>query len=270
MQISNNPAGRLHALLREGQSKPKDKPASEIWAEILDVPKEDTGLLLRRVGHVLSLPSSVKEAMSYVDDLDHNIYLRWLSRVEASFSILNFQMAWKQFIERFDGEIMYGIEICSDRLSRERPEKTADQTLLENLLAKVNELLDDLDNTELDANVWFYIYDHLIKIKEAIEEYKIRGIKPLEAVFEQTVGGVVLSPELYQNSQKTPSGKRFWEVMGYLAIVVTITASSIQIGKDVVSILPPPEADEKNIIEQPKDPNNKKPSNLEPGKIIKT
>lgn len=270
MEISNNPAGRLHALLREGQRKPKDKPASEIWADILEVPKDETGLLLRRVGHVLSLPSSVKEAMSYIDDLDHNVYLRWLSRVETSFSILNFQMAWKQFIERFDGEIMYGIEICSDRLSRERPEKTADETSRANLLEKVNELLADLDNTELDANVWFYIYDHLIKIKEAIEEYKIRGIKPLETVFEQTIGGVVLSPELYQNSQKTPSGKRFWEVMGYLAIVVTITASSIQIGKDVVSILPPPETDKNNIIEQSKESDNENPSNSDSGETIET
>lgn len=100
---------------------------------------------MRRVGHVLSLPSSIKEAMSYVDDIDRDIYLRWLPRVETSFSILNFQMAWRKFIERFDGEIMYGIEICSDRLSRERPEKIADEKLLSNLLEKVNQLLSELD-----------------------------------------------------------------------------------------------------------------------------
>jgi len=266
MEISNNPAGRLHALLNEGKNKQMDKQASEIWSEILNVPKEDTGLLLRRVGHVLSLPSSVKEAMSYIEDLDHNIYLRWLSSVEASFSILNFQMQWKQFITRFDGEVMYGIEICSDRLSRERPEKTADENNLENLLEKVNELLTELDGTDLDANVWFYIYDHLIKIKEAIEEYKIRGIKPLEAVFEQTIGGLVLTPEIYQKSKDTNSGKRFWEVMGYLAIVVTITASSIQIGKDVVSLLPKPETvdikkDTKEVVQQ---------SDTTDGEIIET
>jgi hypothetical protein len=261
MENSNNPAGRLHALLHEGQSKQKNKAASEILAEILEIPKEDTGLLLRRVGHVLSLPSSVKEAMSYIDDLDNNIYLRWLPRVETSFTTLNFQVPWKQFIDRFDGEIMYGIEICSDRLSKERPEKTTDEKSLVNLLGKVNELLSELNNTELDGNVWFYIYDHLIKIKEAIEEYKIRGIKPLEAVFEQAVGGVVLSPELYKNSQKSPNGKRFWEVMGHLAIVVTITAGSIQIGKEIVSILSPPQADDQSVIEHPKVSNEGNSSN---------
>jgi hypothetical protein len=42
--------------------------------------------------------------------------------------------------------------------------------------------------------------------------------------------------------------------MGYLALIVTITVGSVQIGKDVVSLLPPSEtenkANEKNISEQ--------------------
>ena len=255
MKTSNNPAGRLHSLLVAGQAKSlRGKPVSEIWAKILEVSHEDTGLLLRRVGHIMSLPSNIKEAMSYIDDLDHSIYLRWLPQVESSFSILNFQMPWQDFIDRFNGEIMYGIEICSDRLSRERPEKTANEELLAGLSEKVNGLLSELDSTELSDNAWLYIHDHLVRIKEAIEEYRIRGIKPLESAFQQAVGGVVLSPEIYQESQRTQKGKRFWEIMGYLALVVTITVGSIQIGKDVVSILPSPEtedkANEKNIIEQ--------------------
>lgn len=264
MAVSNNPAGRLHALLSEGKSKQKDKRASEIWAELLNVPKEDTGLLLRRVGHVMTLPSRIKEAMSYVDDLDHSIYLRWLPRVESSFSILNFQMAWKQFIERFDGEVMYGIEICSDRLSRDRPEKVVDESRLESLYGKVNALLGELESIDLEPGTWFFIYDNLVKIKEAIEEYKVQGIKPLEAVFEQTIGEVVLMPEKYQRSQKSEEGRKFWEVMGYLAIVVTITAGTIQIGKDAVSILPPPDEES---TEQPENEKNDAPESSDSEEI---
>jgi len=249
MEVNNNPAGRLHALLSEGQRKPKNKPASEIWAELLDVPKDDTGLLLQRVGCILSLPSNIKEAMSYIDNSENNIYLRWLPRVEVSFSILTFQLPWKQFIERFDGEIMYGIEICSDKLSKERPEKVVDEALLANLLDKVNALLLELDTITLDKSICLYIHNHLIQIKEAIEEYRIRGIKPLEAVFEQAIGSVSLAPEMYQEGKKTTSGTKFWEVMGHLAIVLAVTSSSIQIGKDIVSILPPPEI-ESNISGQ--------------------
>ena len=218
MKTSNNPAGRLHSLLVEGKGQGwQDKSISKVWAKILEVPYEDKGLLLRRVGQVMALPSSIKEAMSHIDDIDHNMYLRWLPQVESSFSTLNFDMQWKNFIGRFDGEIMYGIEICSDRLSRERPEKTVNEEHLASLSEKVNELLSELDRTELSGNAWLYIHDHLVRVKEAIEEYRIRGIKPLESALHEVVGSVVLSPEIYQESQRTQKGKRFWEIMGKLA-----------------------------------------------------
>ena len=208
----------------------------------------------------MALPSSIKEAMSYIDNIDHDIYLRWLPQVEASFSSVNFDAQWRHFIDRFDGEIMYGIEICAERLSRERPEKTANEELLAGLSEKVNELLSELDTAELSANAWLYIHDHLVRTKEAIEEYRIRGIKPLEEAFQQSVGGVVLSPEIYKETQRTQKGKRFWEIMGRLAIVVSLTVGSVQIGKDIVSLLPPPEteekANEKNITGQSDSVNN--------------
>ncbi len=236
-------------MLRAGQQLPKDKPASESWAQLLDVPKEDTGLLLRRIGHVMTLPAAIKVAMSNIEDLDHRVYLKWLPRVVASFGVLNFQMQWKQFIDRFYGEVMYGMEICSDRLSREIPEKTADEKLISNLLEKVNEMLSEVEKSGHEGSTWVFIRDHLIQIKEAIEEYKIRGIKPLEAAFENTVGAVVLKPEIYKESQKTEMGKRFWQIMGYLTLVVTITVGTIQIGKDVVSILPPPDTNKSDLDE---------------------
>lgn len=255
MKTSNNPAGRLHSLLMEGKEQSQqDRSISTVWAEILEVPPDDKGLLLRRVGQVMALPSSIKEAMSYIDDIDHSIYMRWLPEVEASFSILNFGMQWKNFIDRFNGEIMFGIEVCSEMLSRERPEKTANEELLADLSEKVNELLSEIDSADLSGNVWLYIRDHLVRVKEAIEEYRIRGIEPLESAFQQAVGGVVSSPEIYKETRRTQKGKRFWEIMGRLALVVAITVGSVQIGKDVVSFLPPPEAEdkanEKNISEQ--------------------
>ncbi len=90
--------------------------------------------------------------------------------------------------------------------------------------------------------------DHLVKIKEAIEEYKIRGIKPLEIVFEQAIGRVVLTPGIYQESTKTPNGKGFWEIMGYLAVIVTILSGSIKIGKDIVLILPTSETENNSKV----------------------
>lgn len=237
MTVNNNPAGRLHTLLQLGKVKEGNRQIGDVWSEILNVPNQDNSLLLRRLGQVMTLPSSIKQAMAFVEGVDHNIYLRWLSAVEAAFKELNFNHGWSRFINQINGEVMLGIEICSDQLSRFRPEKTIDENQLEELLKKVNDLLAQLESTDLKPDSWFFIYDNLTRVKEAIETYKIMGIKPLEVVVEQTIGEVNLNPEKYYESKTADGGKGFWEIMVRLLLLIDITAQSIQIGKEVVPLI---------------------------------
>ncbi len=234
----NNPAGRLLNIVNAGKQKPGEKQAAEIWADLLSVPIQDKSLLLRRVGHVMALPFQIRERFEDLVNLDQKIYLKWLPNVEVSFSMLNFKIAWKQFIERFDPSIMYGMEICSDLLSRESPEQTAEENLLADLKNIVEELLQSIESEELAPDLRVFIYEHLIKIKYSIEEYQIQGITPLKEEFQSIVGSVTLNPELYKKSQDTKLGRKFWEAMGKLALVVTVTVGVIQIGKDTISLLP--------------------------------
>lgn len=115
---TNNPANRLLGLIHEGQRQKKDQQAGNAWARILDVPIENKSLLLMRLGHVMGLPATIKSEIERVEGINRELHLKWLPSVEASFSILNLQIAWKQFIERFNTETLYGIEVCGDVLSR--------------------------------------------------------------------------------------------------------------------------------------------------------
>ena len=74
--------------------------------------------------------------------------------------------------------------------------------------------------------------------------------------------------------ERAQKGKRFWEIMGYPAVVVTITVGSIQIDKDVVFILPSPEtedkANDKNIIGQSDRVNKNEGKGSSPSEAIET
>ena len=238
MTETNNPAGRLLNIINAGKKAPGDKQAAEIWAELLTVPISDNSLLLRRVGYVMALPSQIREQFEELNNLDKKIYLKWLPSVEASFSILNFQMPWKQFIERFDGSVIYGMEICSDLLSRERPEKVAEEDLLSELKNAVDELISKSNSEEIEIDLRKILYGHLLRIKLAIEEYQIRGIVPLEEEFHTVLGEVVLNPDIYKESKRSGFGRKFWDTMGKLALVVTVTVGAIQIGHETISLLP--------------------------------
>ncbi|WP_020162043.1 hypothetical protein [Cycloclasticus pugetii] len=238
MDELNNPAGRLLAIIKEGGSHGKDEQCIKVWSTLLKVPLQETPVLLQRIGHVMSLPDRIAEAIYSISDVNHDIYLKWHSRVMAGVQMTNFQNPWKSFIDRFDAEIMYGIEICADTLSRSCPEKVIPQSTLNELLSKIAELQKEFSEHDLPPNLAQFICQQLEEIKQAINEYPYLGTKPLEAALEKSIGKIVVCPQIYKNCQKSTYGKKFWEFMGYLAISVTITTGAIQIGKDVVNLLP--------------------------------
>jgi len=256
METLNNPAARFHSLLRIGQSQKKEEQCAKVWGNILNVPIGDSPLLLRRIGHVMELPSLIATEIRDLPNVNHDIYLKWLPRVNASIGMMNFQNPWKTFIDRFDAEILYGIEICADTLHRSCPEKIISESTLKELSDKVTKLQEDLSNEGIPTSVAHFIMERLEEIRLALEEYSYRGSAPLERALENTVGKVVISPNIYQECQSSSYGKKFWELMGYLAITMTITTGAIQIGKDTVSLLPPPE--QSSVVEQVPKPDSQK------------
>jgi len=272
MEKLNNPAARFHSLLKKGQSQKKDEQCAKVWGNILDVPSGDTSLLLRRMGHVMELPSLIALEIRELPNVNHDIHLKWLPRVNASIGIMNFQNPWKTFIDRFDAEILYGIEICADALSRSRPEKIISESLLKELSDKVAKLQEELSNEDIPISVANFIMERLEEIRLALEEYPYRGSAPLERALENTVGKVVICPTIYKECQSSNYGKKFWELMGYLAISVTITTGAIQIGKDVVSLLPSPEKSSvvEGIINSDHQGKNATPLSNEIDGVIKT
>ncbi|MDY7116042.1 hypothetical protein RAN53_06745 [Halomonas sp. SSL-5] len=236
---ANNPASRLLKLIQDGQKQKKDQQAFDAWAAILDVPKDDKSLLLSRVGHVMALPGAIKAEIEQVDNINHQLHLKWLPSVETSFGILNLQVQWKQFIERFNAETIFGLEVCGDVLGRNRPERVVDPASLKNMLNDINDLIGDLKEDELPPDLRDFIFEHLVLVKNAVEEYKIRGGRPLEAEVERLTGAVARNPQVWIRTRETDLGKRFWQVMGNLAIVTTVFVGQLQIGHEIFDALSP-------------------------------
>jgi hypothetical protein len=235
----NNPASRLLRIVRDGQKQSKTQTAAESWASVLEVPLEDKPLLLSRVGHVMALPEAIRSELEQVENINHALHLKWLPSVETSFSIHNLNMQWKQFIDRFNPETIYGLEVCGDVLSRNRPEKTVDHDSARGLLNDIRDLITELAEIQLPEDLHSFLYEHLKIVKDALEEYKIKGMKPLEAEVERLTGAVARNPEFWIRTKETDFGERFWNAMGKLAIVTTIVAGQLQIGQEVFSVMSP-------------------------------
>ena len=202
MTINNNPAGRLKSLLEEGLRKPKNEPIYKIWASLLLVNEDDIPTLLRRLAHVNSLINEIEFQIRTIDDITPEIFLKWTHSVKNALKNLNFSAPWDIFIRKIDREVLYGLEVCSDLLSKKRPEKVINPQLLSELMEEVDILITQIHESTIDDELRNILLEQLLIIKHALEEYKIRGIKGLESALKQFIGSRIIENDKYEKLKK--------------------------------------------------------------------
>ena len=234
----NNPAGRLLNIIQTGRRQPGEKQAAEVWANILRVPVDSKSELLRRIGLVLSLPSEISEKISNIEEIDSPVYLKWVPKVEQAFSILNFQIQWKQFIAHFDPSVEYGLEICSEVLSRSLPEKTADEEKIEQIISQIEGLITFIEGDNIDLITKKFILNSLQSILKSLHEINIAGLHQVEKEFNSIIGAIVINNNYNLDSGKSESVSKFWKIITGISLILSISANAIMIGEKAMSLLP--------------------------------
>jgi len=237
MSNDNNPAGRLVSILRAAKAKGQDQnPARQVWADLLGVEQNNLPQLLVQLGHLIELPELIRKEISRHEDIDQAIFLKWLPKVQKSFSNINLTASFKNFMNPIDEAALDGLDFCSDLLSRRKPEKTLDQKELDSIYKDVSVLIDDILDSDTNQYLKQFMLEKLDDVIQAIRNYKIRGAKPIEKAVESTLGSIVTHKGIYEETKKSKNGSRFWKLLARVAIVVNIVAGSIQIGETAINL----------------------------------
>ena len=224
--IINNPAGRLLTLINSGRPQQyKKETTRKVWSILLNVEEDDTQKLLKRIGYISSIPDNIEKQIKSIESLNHKVYLKYLPRVKNLLNgNLNYQSTWNTFIDNFAQPIIDNLEVCSEILSRERPEKVIENQYLDIVISDIEELLELAKSDKSSSQVNDFVTRSLLNLKNSIEEYSILGSVPIEKEIQTTIGSLVTvninHDELIQNSK----GKKLFKIVGGLIFLLGITA----------------------------------------------
>lgn len=242
MANPNNPAGRLYNLLKEREKPSFQKmKVRDVWCVLLGVGVNDTPILLRRIAKVIALPSLIEQQIKQNENIDHSVYLKWLPKVANAFKRLNLEAPWTNFIKPIDDTVVYGLEICSEQLSRKQPETIIKYDEIKKIQGEIDELLHEITSSNIDKYLKEYLTTHIKDIMDAIEEYELEGIVPIRKALESTIGAMVIQPEIHQEIKVTKLNKKFWTILRKVALIVSLAVNTIQIAEDTIPLLPDPE-----------------------------
>ena len=239
MHTINNPAGRLATILRKAKKYPKQNDvAKNVWPKILEVDPADMPQLLSRLGKLMELLEIISDEIKLQQDINHDIYLKWVPKVQAGFSVINLNGGFSAFTNPIDEAALDGLDFCSDLLSRRIPEKVLDKDKLQNIYKDTEELVKEIIASGTEKDLKTFMVNKLNEIIKAIQEYQINGSSPIEKAIESTFGALATKEGLYEGTKKTSKGDKFWNIMARVALVSGIALTSVQIGESVVNLLP--------------------------------
>lgn len=196
--------------------------APDVWCQMvgLEWPR-DYGPLLKVGADLAELAQEVRSGIEALDGVESiHIPLRYFGQTEEVLkrwvSIANQNM--QQFMSPMAETGVYSLEMCSDMLGRYRSEGVIPEAVREDLLTRLDELLEVVTVAEdLTDEMRMWLVSRLHDIRRALQMYFLNGTAGVEQATDEIVGGLARRPGFLSRlaSSKSATG---------LAILLSLTS----------------------------------------------
>ena len=239
MSNNENPASRLLSILTEARSMGDNKKTREVWGKVLGVNPNDNSLLLPTFAKFLLLIQETRKSIEAVEELNKELYLKPIAKIETTFRYINFEENWQRLKRELDDVTMAQLEFCADRLNSYVSVRSIAPEELARLLEEVNKLIADVIETNIEADLKSFVVRGLEEIRRAIIEYRISGLEGLRRALELNLGAILFNRDRVQRNKQKKSVKAYLELVYLVVKTVSIALEFPQLTDGVIQMLSP-------------------------------
>lgn len=178
MPSVNNPAGRLHSILREAKRRNEHRSIKVAWSEVFGLPDSDLSSILIRLVELDGLLRQVEEEVQKLD-VKKDIYLKHVPALRSAILASNLDENWSEKRNLLTEQALDSLEFCSERLEALRPEPTLDETQINEIKLEVDELFETIEEADIPEELKAVLLGILGSMQESIAQYRIRGLEGL-------------------------------------------------------------------------------------------
>lgn len=227
--LSDNPAARLLKIIEEGEGKSGGMNCRDVWHDLLGVDHEDHALLISRLGKVMELPEQIIRNIQENYPNQNSTHKHWSTQVNTAFMQQNLNGHWQEFIQHIDSHTIDFLSMSADLLDMKETTQLISETDISDIRIKIDELLTETIEIDIDSEFKKYIVKYLRKIVIAIDEYNISGVIPISEAIESTLGHAFLDEKYRKNISDTDFGNKIVSILGAVASIVTIAVGLPQL-----------------------------------------
>jgi hypothetical protein len=236
---SDNPAGRLHALLTQLRGQDWSERVQVGWAAVLAVGSSEQDLpeLARRLAPVYELPVEIEASVARLDpdDYDHDMLLRWRPAVAGVLQATCFPFnPLETVMHKYDGETLAWLEHSNDVLQRRRSEREVKAADAERIEKLVHDLAKEIAEADVDGELRIFLLDHLDSMSRALRDLPVRGVLALQDAYDRAIGSLVRRKDLWVKWEREPG---FWKKYERLLTVLALTIGLVTQGAQLPGVL---------------------------------
>lgn len=225
----DNPAARLLKLLQDGKKIQQGIKCRDGWRQLLGVESSESALLVSRLGKIMELPDIIINEIRENYPNQSNTHKHWSAKVNQAFMQQNLNGQWKEFIAHIDDHTISYLSMTADLLDMKSSTILMEKDELSDIREKVNGLLSQAIELNIDEDFRKYLVRYLRKIIITIDEYHISGAIPISEAIESALGHAFMDENYRKNISETDFGATVVSVLGGVAAAVTIAVGLPQL-----------------------------------------
>lgn len=230
----DNPATRLLTILEKGRQEAGSTNCRQVWQKLLGVAKNDSSLLMSRLGKTMELPDQIVKALREEFPNQAELETHWTEQVNAAFMVQNLHGAWDSFMNNIDANSMVMLRFASHLLQGRSNLKALSTEELQNMQATIEGLLSEIRASEaLDVDLKKYLIRSLQRILLAISEYALTGALPVLDAIDSTFGHAAVDVQYRNFLTDSELGKRLLDSLSAMANSVTVAVGLPQLTQTI-------------------------------------
>lgn len=222
-----NPAAKLYSLIEKAQRLGIENTRT-VWANVLEVDRQNTSALLNKYSSLIDLYYSTNKLIQNNDRLNNERNMRYMNLIGYALGALDLQSDNRQFLDTLTSEVMTALYYISENISLayNLPDSVAKEDEIKEILEDIEALISNITDSELPADVKQILVKNLFMMKESLHSYFITGIEGVRESLERTIGSVVMNNQVIAPEAADENVKGFYKVMlRFNEIVSTINGA---------------------------------------------
>ena len=218
-----NSVSRLYDVLSKIKESPKEYQLYKVLCEYYDIDDRHDKRYPTLMAKFFSLPANAENLIKrFPRKFKPEVHLTWVSPVTNFFFSTTLQGKVEQI--RTIIPQLETLAVVAHSVEGEVGDKRVQREEIEGLKEAIWELIEEIEGScDLSDAVKAYILEQCFKLLDGLEDVLYFGDEKIELAVESVFGSIIANQEVAKGAVNNESGKKLWEIIGRINIVVSIS-----------------------------------------------